>query len=568
MSVYRSSCSVKKVSNDIVEVTMKVTSKTNEKLFFKENSLIKLLDRQLIFDRKSVKTKYNDSVDDAKTELGYSSKSDYYYTTAGTEVDYFIIVIRGKLTENYNPKASLTMEFTDEADKIERITFEVNQTESPIGITSFKANSSLVQKNRNQSEFEVSYECTGAPNSIKLFENGIEIQDNLPGSGILKNLLKHKSPGFYVFTLEATKGDQKVVKEDTVLYTEERKTGIRKNPTDKTRIINFCSSEDGDYLYSFTLNSEHHLQLYNTNQIDGENWRNLRIKDIDKIKSFATSPMIHLQSNQERTERKLGRILLIGGSRLGFFAKNKSVGDKVAIITLDYDNCEVAIHDDMPWMSRFGHNCVVFPKSSKINHICLFGGQDNIGNAHNDIWVSLDGINWNIENKQAPWQARAMHSVSVSYKTQNHVKTREAIYLYGGFHKIGGQQITDIWKYDSINSWQKIADKIGDGNFDAFGIGYAAEEYEGDVGMYTTIIAKNQLHVCKLEYAASGQVEFTDMVEYAKTVSTYNKGIFIMAHFKDCLWFMRISYEGSSGMNCTELLYTVPFIKQGNIALI
>lgn len=58
-----------------------------------------------------------------------------------------------------------------------------------------------------------------------------------------------------------------------------------------------------------------------------------------------------------------------------------------------------------PWSGRAAFACVVHN-----DKIFIYGGIASNGIAYNDVWSSVDGINWKLENENAPWARRGMHS--------------------------------------------------------------------------------------------------------------------------------------------------------------
>jgi hypothetical protein len=86
------------------------------------------------------------------------------------------------------------------------------------------------------------------------------------------------------------------------------------------------------------------------------------------------------------------------------------------------------------WGKRFDQGVAVFD-----DKMWVYGGRDTLTNhnlaAQNDVWSSVNGKNWILEEKHAPWTVRS-GSNSVVYKDQ--------LWLYSGKHTGGNP----VWKGD------------------------------------------------------------------------------------------------------------------------
>lgn len=99
-------------------------------------------------------------------------------------------------------------------------------------------------------------------------------------------------------------------------------------------------------------------------------------------------------------------------------------------------------NSNAPFLSRFGHTSVAFD-----NRIWVIGGINSnqgsgVGNL-NDVWSSVDGVNWNQEASEAQFSKRYGHSTAVF---------DNKIWVIGGS---GGNGLNDIWSSaDGIN-WKE-----------------------------------------------------------------------------------------------------------------
>jgi len=109
------------------------------------------------------------------------------------------------------------------------------------------------------------------------------------------------------------------------------------------------------------------------------------------------------------------------------------------------------------WSNRFDHAAVAFK-----GKLWIFGGYDSgrtRGDTYlEDIWNSVDGVDWSLVTDSAPWKGRQGHTVTVFDDGSG-----EALYLIGGFEvdeKTGYRQYTnDVWRSADGISWTKIKDR-------------------------------------------------------------------------------------------------------------
>lgn len=97
---------------------------------------------------------------------------------------------------------------------------------------------------------------------------------------------------------------------------------------------------------------------------------------------------------------------------------------------------------EAPWHGRRGHTTVVYD-----NKLWVLGGIYNVGSGHyghavllNDVWFSLEGVDWT-EVNTVPWEPRVAHA-SVVFDGK--------LWVLGG-HSYSAEPRNDIW-YMSINT--------------------------------------------------------------------------------------------------------------------
>ncbi|MDF1572747.1 MAG: hypothetical protein P1P82_14155 [Bacteroidales bacterium] len=109
------------------------------------------------------------------------------------------------------------------------------------------------------------------------------------------------------------------------------------------------------------------------------------------------------------------------------------------------------------WHNRFDHAAVTFD-----NKLWILGGY-NPGEVRNDtyyedVWSSVDGVQWELVNDNAPWLGRRGHAV-VAFDDGN----GEAMYLAGGYsvdESTGYRQYcNDVWRSDDGITWTQIKER-------------------------------------------------------------------------------------------------------------
>lgn len=548
-----------------VDITIKIAKTDNSGFKISDKIKIEKIKSLLILSG-DVKVKYKDSL--MSSSSGFNSCDDYYtYSISNSKnINYFEITIKGTLNVSFNFENPLQVTFKADGTK-EIINFKLEKAEEKITIKTFSATKNIIQKNK--ATLELNFEIEGTVDKVCLFENGKLLKDGLGTTGEINDISQESKTGTYEYTLQATKGTSKMVSKSlTVLYVEESKVGTRTTPNDYT-IINFCASQEGDYLFALAShNKTNQLALFYTHEIDGQNWQELKIENLENIKPYLLAPMVHIQSETEKQEGNLGRILFIGGGYLGSIEEDGNKGNHVAIITLENETTSISIEkmkDSKDLKSRWGHTCVLFPKGDNQNTIWMLGGQDKFGNATNEIWTSTDGTTWTQENTPG-WAPRVMHSACVSYKIVSNCKVKEAIYLGGGFTRIGSDFLPDIWKYENTSKkWEKVIDIPQPNNaIRSFGIGFGNSEYIGDTGIYTLTPSSPSLRKLTTNNGSPSMFE-SDSLKNATTLNSFSQGVILTAYFKECLWFMNINFGGAKGVTYSGLFYRIPTIQDTTI---
>ncbi|NOQ23189.1 MAG: T9SS type A sorting domain-containing protein [Candidatus Aegiribacteria sp.] len=88
------------------------------------------------------------------------------------------------------------------------------------------------------------------------------------------------------------------------------------------------------------------------------------------------------------------------------------------------------VTDSAQWAERMGHTVVVYD-----NKMWLLGGGVSLtSTVYNDVWYSTDGENWTRSTASAPWQARESHS-SVVHNNK--------MWVIGGNN--GSGPLNDVW---------------------------------------------------------------------------------------------------------------------------
>jgi hypothetical protein len=85
------------------------------------------------------------------------------------------------------------------------------------------------------------------------------------------------------------------------------------------------------------------------------------------------------------------------------------------------------------WGARWGHSVHAYA-----GKLWVIGGRDASGTDLNDVWSSVDGINWVEETANAPWDARTQHAATLF---------DGKLWIMGG---MGGGN--DVWSFDAVEA--------------------------------------------------------------------------------------------------------------------
>jgi len=554
MSRYTTKESNNIVNGNTVSITIRIANSDNKPISFTNGKISIINVDKLLIANKNSAVQYRDNLNN-KNSLNYNNNK-YNFTKISKNIPFFDIEIYGELNVDFNFQTPIIVEIKEDENYTEKINFSLYKAKENL-IKSFIPNATIIQKSSSMLSFDFS--LNGEPEKVVLFENGIEIRNDLVTTTKVTNLLKDKQPGIYEYTLKATKGELTASKSHTVLYVDESKISTRTSIANRT-IINFCVAQEEDFLFALTTDSNNNFKIYYTHQIDGDDWQEIKDGGLDEIMPFINSPMLHLQSDDEKDKGKLGRIFFIGGSRLEKSIAINKTANKVLIIDLGKEESGIIVHDKV-FDARWGHTCVLFPKGENQNTIWMFGGVDRNGKSLNEIWTSTDGVNWS-KTDNPEWESRVMHSACVSYNKEN--RTNEALYLGGGFDNLGGNFISQIFKYQN-KEWIKIIEYVNKEKIKVFGLGYGGIENEGDTGIYTIAIDEVSIKIKMLSKDNNNVFRLVDKDKNNLDINSYNQGIFITAFFKECLWFMKVNSLGDEGYSYSNLFYRIPTIHQTTI---
>ena len=97
-----------------------------------------------------------------------------------------------------------------------------------------------------------------------------------------------------------------------------------------------------------------------------------------------------------------------------------------------------------PWAPRAFHQAVVFR-----DKIWLFGGGNYqpVYRAHNDVWCSADGVQWQKVAEHAPWSPRIWFSALVH---------RERMWVLGGWSNAPSRNWNDVWYTSDGVTWTQL----------------------------------------------------------------------------------------------------------------
>lgn len=137
------------------------------------------------------------------------------------------------------------------------------------------------------------------------------------------------------------------------------------------------------------------------------------------------------------------KIWVMGGTTLS---------DPIKITTNDIWNSDDGINwnkaeKSAAWSPRTGTPIVEFN-----GRLWIFGGLEWIGDKQtfkNDVWSSVDGINWEKMTEHAAWEPRAYHG-ALAYKGKLWV-------IGGGSYKPGYVALNDVWNSEDGVNWTKVS---------------------------------------------------------------------------------------------------------------
>lgn len=387
------------------------------------------------------------------------------------------------------------------------------------------------------------------------------------------------SNGEHMYTLEVQQGNVSITKTVLVRALNESKFYSSSNPSGDFKnftIANFCVGHDSSSLFSLMLKTENkatkeekttidHIGYSYTNDGFSGNWPRIEFSDDEKekLKPFAESPLLHMKAPGQL----YGRLFFIGGSSV----KAMNSGNSVAIVNLDATaGSRLSITENLPWSSRMGHSCALFPHGDQ-DKIWLLGGIDEWGAGLNDVWVSGDGKVW--ENIQAngnvnsdkqqpakmPWNKRCLAGAAVGLDDFGFEKE---LWLGGGFSEVGGNETSDIWKWDK-NHWEQLKDfAIPDSPYLSSGLFFLGKDAVESTGFYLLggyqagTTKKKYFYKITMENGRYGADELD--ASSPKDLTTTRNSKIITGFFKGCMWYMVLTDEGDVGTRYSKLFYWIP----------
>jgi hypothetical protein len=140
-----------------------------------------------------------------------------------------------------------------------------------------------------------------------------------------------------------------------------------------------------------------------------------------------------------------GKLWILGGAEQYFFGDRNSLRS-------DVWNSNDGVHwkpvtRNASWAPRAYHGTLAFD-----GKLWVFGGGNYLPTyeAHNDVWVSSDGVNWTKVIEEAPWAPRIWFS-AVVYK--NHM------WLLGGWSNNPSKNWNDVWYSANGKDWKQLVAK-------------------------------------------------------------------------------------------------------------
>jgi hypothetical protein len=486
---------------------------------------------------------------------------------------YLIVKIRAAKCTVTTPSTTLQLSFKDKNDPTDpkplvSLPFTVIAEEAKPAIIAFDADQTVVQRN---APVTVSWQIKGSRYIVREGLAELKSGTDETGSYTIANIAN----GDHSYTLEVQMGTVSVTKTILVRALGESKLYSNANPTGMYaayKIGNFCTGQDAAYLYSLMLKTENnktqidHIGYTNTNEGFSDNWHRITLSDTEKnkLKPFATAPLLHMKSAGELH----GRLFFIGGS----YVKPMESANAVAIVTLDAESeSRVTVIDNLPWDSRMGHSCAIFPHGDQ-DKIWMMGGVNEWGGALNDIWVSGDGKVWDniglngsvnpdkTNPVKMPWKVRCLNGIATELDATGN---KTVLWMGGGFSEIGGTETSDIWKWDK-NNWTLITPlTINNNSYLSSGLAFLGKDTVDSTGIFLLGGYQEQENKKKYFYRVtlkngkygSNQLDTSAGVD---SFATTKDSKIVTAFFKGCLWYMVFTNEGDLGITYSDLFYWVP----------
>lgn len=137
-----------------------------------------------------------------------------------------------------------------------------------------------------------------------------------------------------------------------------------------------------------------------------------------------------------------GRMWILGGTENYYFGDNHSLRNDVWS-SVDGVQWRQEI-EHAPWSPRAYHQAVVLG-----DRIWVLGGGNYVPEYHakNDVWSSTDGVHWERATEQAAWSPRLWFS-AVTYRDQ--------MWVLGGWSNNPAKNHGDVWHSKDGANWQQL----------------------------------------------------------------------------------------------------------------
>lgn len=137
-----------------------------------------------------------------------------------------------------------------------------------------------------------------------------------------------------------------------------------------------------------------------------------------------------------------GRMWVLGGTEQYFFGDD---GDLRNDVWCSADGVTWAqATAQAPWAPRAYHGALQFD-----GKLWVFGGGQYLPTYHgyNDVWSSIDGVNWTLVTEHAPWPARIWFSAVVY---------RDCMWVLGGWSNDPSRNWNDVWYSRDGVTWHEL----------------------------------------------------------------------------------------------------------------